>query len=65
MEKNSKIYKYNDYEEVKKWDVRIWQRRLRDINPEIICKIAEEELYKHKKIDPKYFEQKLKYEKIL
>lgn len=58
----NKIYKYNNIEEARKWDHETWRIKVKELNPDIICKIAEEDLIEFKKTDPKYFEQKAKYE---
>ncbi|MFA5758896.1 MAG: hypothetical protein WC942_06030 [Clostridia bacterium] len=35
-------YIYNNYEEVKRWDINLFQERIEDINQEVIFKIIED-----------------------
>ena len=40
LHKKRKKYKYNDYDQVKKWSIEKINKNINNINPKIICDLA-------------------------
>jgi hypothetical protein len=54
-------YKYNDFNEVRKWSAEKIHKNVDDINPEIICDLSLENIEQF--IHPNYLEDKSFFEK--
>jgi len=51
----NKLYKFNNFEEIKNWDSKKIRDNIDDIEPEVICKLALFDLKKYIHKDNSYF----------